>query len=137
MSPRRRGATLLALGCAGILATAGCGADEASDQDPEETIQAYVDARNDGDAAALCGLYVAEIRDQIPTAGGCEQFVSKRMSETEGTTIEFVDVSEKGGTAIATISSGDEGGTPLPVTIMLAQEDGEWAIAGVDYTSGL
>ena len=132
---------LLALACAVVIAgIVGCGgADDGggSDESAEDVAQAYVDARNQRDPAALCELYIDEIRAQTPTEHGCESFVRERMSAVKGSKVELVRVDEQGETAIAAVSTAIGDGSPLHATIPLQRDGDEWAIAGVDFAYGL
>jgi hypothetical protein len=131
--------SLLVIGCAGaIVAGIGCGDDgQGSEQSAKDAAQAYANARNQEDAAALCALYIAEIREQTEPRQSCEAFVRKRISMVKNVRVAVFRVDNQGDAATAVFVTDANGTSSLPFTIPLQRQDGGWALAGVDVSTGL
>lgn len=136
MNSRKTRHLLLALGCAGLLAVAaGCGGGE-DGESATDVAQAYVDARNEDDAAALCNLYTDDIQQQT-VQESCESFVRRRMSEVGGAKVTLVTVDEQGDYANAVISSTGKGSSAVPASVPLQRQGDEWKVGGFDLLTGL
>jgi ABC-type uncharacterized transport system auxiliary subunit len=126
---------LLILACAAILA--GCGGGGGSGQgSARDTAQAYVEARNQGDAAKVCELYSAQLIRQLKTSN-CVAFVKEQTSGT-ATDLTLVSVSEHGDQATATIQAraGEVANAIAPIELRLIRENGQWRISGLGGPGG-
>src|SRR5689334_12056665 len=108
-APMRRtwlgSAAVMAL-CASL--AAGCGGSSGSSNDTaQEAAQAYVQARNQGDAGKVCELYSPQLVQQLH-ASNCEAFVREQTSGI-ATSLTLVGVQQNGDRATATIASGVAG----------------------------
>jgi ketosteroid isomerase-like protein len=121
---------LIALACFALLA--GCGGGGGSDQESARDVaRAYVDARNQGDAAKICELYSEQLIRELKTSN-CVSFVTEQTSGT-ATDLTLVGVSEHGDTATATIQArvGEVANAIAPIELQLTREDGEWRVSGL------
>ena len=122
---------LTALICAAALvALAGCG--ESEQEQAREAVQGYVDAQNDDDFEAVCDLYSDAFKAQLGvTAEACPAFVEEQSSGA-ATSFELVGVNVNDDTATADIdATSEDGAGPSRLTVLLAREDGEWVITGL------
>jgi ketosteroid isomerase-like protein len=118
---------LLAAACAALLA--GCGGDDGDGGTARETAEAYVQARNQGDAGKVCELYSDELIQRLG-ASDCEAFVREQTAGV-ATSFTLVRVEESGDRARATLrasAAGEVGGGGEHLRITLARQDGEWKI---------
>jgi ketosteroid isomerase-like protein len=118
-----------------VAALAGCGGDD--QPGAKETAQAYVDARNQGDAAKVCELYSEQLISQLKTSN-CVAFVQEQTSGT-ATDLALVGVSEHGDQAKATIqarANGEVANAIAPLEITLTRESGEWRISNLGGPGG-
>jgi hypothetical protein len=127
---------LLILAFAALLA--GCGGGSGNDgQSARDVAQAYVDARNQGDAAKICELYSDRLKSELRTSN-CEGFV-KEQSSGVATSYRLVGVRERGDAATATISltAGGEIRTPAgKLHMKLERQNGEWRITSAPGGGG-
>jgi ketosteroid isomerase-like protein len=121
---------------AGVVVTAliaGCGGGgNSGPQSAGEVAHAYVDARNQGDAAKVCELYSDQLIASLKTSN-CVGFVQEQTSGT-ATDLTVVKVSEQGDRATATIQArlgGDVANAIAPIQITLTKQNGEWRISGL------
>jgi ketosteroid isomerase-like protein len=122
--------TLIALACFALLA--GCGGGGGGDQQSARDVaKAYVDARNQGDAAKVCELYSQQVIRELKTSN-CVAFVREQTSGTAAD-LALVGVSEHGDQATATIQArvGEVANAIAPIELTLTREDGEWRISGL------
>src|SRR3954451_16130005 len=116
----------------------GCGGSGGAEQkSARETAQAYVDARNRGDAAKVCELYSDRLIAQLKTSN-CVAFVKEQTSGT-ATDLTLVRVSERGDTATATVQArlgGNISNAIAPIELKLTKENGEWRISGLGGPGG-
>jgi hypothetical protein len=119
----------VAVACAAAIAAAGCGG-KGDEQSAGEAAQAYVDARNERDAAKVCGLYSEQLKQQLAIAGSCEAFVKEQSSGISGEA-KVVSVKSHGDQGTATLAVSGEGVKPVQVTIQLERQDGDWLITGL------
>jgi ketosteroid isomerase-like protein len=122
--------TLIALACFALLA--GCGGSGGGDQQSATDVaKAYVDARNQGDAAKVCELYSDQLIRELKTSN-CVEFVKEQTSGS-ATDLALVRVSEQGDQATATIQArvGEVANAIAPIQLKLTREDGEWRISGL------
>jgi ketosteroid isomerase-like protein len=127
--------TLTALACVALLA--GCGGSGGSDeQSARDVAQAYVAARNQGDAAKVCELYSEQLIKELKTSN-CVGFVNEQTSGT-ATDLTLVGVSEHGDTATATVQArvGEVANAIAPIELQLTRQDGEWRISGLGGPGG-
>jgi ketosteroid isomerase-like protein len=123
-------ATLIALTCFALLA--GCGGGGGSDQQSAADVaKAYVDARNQGDAAKVCELYSEQLIRELKTSN-CVEFVKEQTSGS-ATDLALVRVSEHGDQATATIQArvGEVANAIAPIELKLTRENGDWRISGL------
>jgi ketosteroid isomerase-like protein len=126
---------LIALACFALLA--GCGGSGGSDeQSARDVAQAYVDARNQGDAAKVCELYSEQLIRKLKTSN-CVAFVTEQTSGT-ATDLTLVGVSEHGDTATATIQArvGEVANAIAPIELQLTREGDEWRVSGLGGPGG-
>ena len=112
---------------------AGCGGGGASGpQSAKEVAQAYVSARNSGDAAKVCELYSQQLIQQLRT-DNCVGLVREQTSGT-ATDLTVLRVSQHGDRATATIQArvgGNIANAIAPIELQLAKENGEWRVSGI------
>lgn len=122
---------VLVVGSAPLLA--GCGGDEAKDATAKDAAQAYVQARNQGDAGRVCELYSDELIAKSG-ASNCEAFV-KEQTAGVATSFALVGVKESGDHATATLRATVAGneirGGAGRLEITLQRQDGEWRITAL------
>jgi ABC-type uncharacterized transport system auxiliary subunit len=118
----------LSLACAALLA--GCGGGESGQtENARDAADAYVQARNQGDAGKICELYSDQLIQQLH-ASNCESFV-KEQTAGVATSFSLVGVQQMGDQATATIqaSVSDQVATGQGETrITLERQDGDWKI---------
>jgi ketosteroid isomerase-like protein len=126
--------------CGAVLAAliAGCGGSGGSEeQSARDVAQAYVDARNQGDAAKVCELYSRQLIKTLQTSN-CVAFVQEQTSGT-ATDLELLRVSEHGDRATATVQAkvgGDVANAIAPIELLLTRQDGDWRISGLGGPGG-
>ena len=111
-----------------LAALAGCGGSD--EPTARETAQAYVQARNQGDAAKVCELYSEQLIRSLKTSN-CVAFVQQQTSGT-ATDLALLRVSENGDRARATIqarANGQVANAIAPIVVTLTRQDGEWRIS--------
>ena len=112
---------------------AGCGGGGTSGpQSAKEVAQAYVSARNSGDAAKVCELYSQQLIQQLRT-DNCVGLVREQTSGT-ATDLTVLRVSQHGDRATATIQArvgGNIANAIAPIELQLAKENGEWRVSGI------
>ncbi len=112
---------------------AGCGGGGTSGpQSAKEVAQAYVSARNSGDAAKVCELYSRQLIQQLRT-DNCVGLVREQTSGT-ATDLTVLRVSQHGDRATATIQArvgGNIANAIAPIELQLAKENGEWRVSGI------
>jgi hypothetical protein len=117
---------------------AGCDGGGGDDEESaRETAQAYVDARNDGDAAEVCELYSERLIGTLRTSN-CVALVRKQISGT-ATDLSVVRVTETGDRATATIQArvgGSVANAVAPIELRLSRENGVWRISGFGGRGG-
>jgi len=127
---------LLILACAALLA--GCGGGGGNDQQSARDVaRAYVDARNQGDAAKVCELYSQQLIRELKTSN-CVAFVQEQTAGT-ATDLTLVGVSEHGDQATATIQArvgGNIANAIAPIELKLTRENGDWKISGLGGPGG-
>ena len=98
----------------------------------QDVAQAYVNARNQGDAAKVCELYSEQLIQSLKTSN-CVAFVQEQTSGT-ATDLSLVGVSQHGDHATATIQArlgGSIANAIAPIELELTRENGEWKISGL------
>ncbi|MFL5908449.1 MAG: hypothetical protein ACJ75Z_12740 [Solirubrobacterales bacterium] len=134
---------LTVLACAAALAgVAGCGGGSDDQGTARDTAQAYVDARNSGDAAKTCDLLSDQLKQQVG-ASNCEAFI-KEQSLGAQIHLTLIGVQENGDRATATIESAGEATQAtgksrhlrVHVRVSLARQDDEWKITGLGGGGG-
>jgi ketosteroid isomerase-like protein len=120
----------LAAACAALVV--GCGGNGGGgNETARDAAQAYVQARNQGDAGKVCELYSDQLIHQLH-ASNCEAFV-KEQSAGVGTSLTLVEVNQSGDTATATLeatASGEPTGGGH-VRITLQRQNGDWKITSL------
>ena len=117
----------LLVACAALVA--GCGGGSGGGEETaRDAAQAYVQARNQGDAGKVCELYSDQLIQQLG-ASNCEAFV-KEQTAGVATSFTLVGVKESGDRARATIQAAAAGETPGggQLQITLEKQGGEWKI---------
>jgi ketosteroid isomerase-like protein len=127
---------LIILACAALLT--GCGGGGGGDQQSaREVAQAYVDARNQGDATKVCELYSDQLIKTLRTSN-CVAFVQEQTSGT-ATDLTLLRVTQNGDVATATIQArvgGSVANAIAPIQLKLTREDGDWRISGLGGPGG-
>ncbi len=115
-----------ALACAAsALALAACGVSET--EDVRDNVDAYIEARDEGDFARVCELFSDEFR----AAQGAD-CVTRQQKQAEAqppaSTTEIVNVLVEGAQATVDLDVSTGSAAPSRVTVQLVNEDG-WKIA--------
>jgi hypothetical protein len=112
---------------------AGCGGGGSSGpQSARDVAEAYVNARNSGDAAKICELYSQQLIQQLKTSN-CVAFVQEQTSGT-ATDLTVLHVAQHGDRATATIQArvgGSIANAIAPIEVQLTRENGEWRVSGL------
>ncbi len=112
---------------------AGCGGGgSGGPQSARDAAEAYVNARNSGDAAKVCELYSQQLIQQLKTSN-CVAFVQEQTSGT-ATDLTVLRVKENGDQATATVQArvgGSIANAIAPIELRLTKESGEWRISGL------
>jgi ketosteroid isomerase-like protein len=127
-SALRLAAASLAL--AWTLSAAGCGGD-GGEQSAQQAAISYAQARVKGDAATVCDLYTDQLKEQLGASDNCEAFVREQTSGGSVTSFTVRSVKEDGDTATATLETPGEAGEPVPLTVRLERQDGDWKITSL------
>src|SRR5690349_11454890 len=118
----------LVAACAALLP--GCGGGNGGQTDTaRDAAQAYVQARNEGDAGKICELYSDQLIQQLH-ASNCESFV-KEQTAGVATSFSLIGVKQTGDQATATIQAsvaGEAGPGQGQTQITLQRQDGDWKI---------
>jgi hypothetical protein len=120
-----------------LIAGCGGGGGGSSQQSARDIAQAYVDARNQGDAAKVCELYSEQLIQSLKTSN-CVAFVQEQTSGT-ASDLSLVGVSQQGDQATATIQArvgGSVANAIAPIPLELTRENGEWRISGLGGPGG-
>jgi hypothetical protein len=117
---------LIAVACAALVT--GCGGGGGQDQTARDAAEAYVKARNQGDAGKVCELYSDQLRQRLG-ATNCEAFVKEQTAGVP-TSFTLIGVRESGDRATATLraSAAGEISGAGQLRITLVRQDGEWRI---------
>ena len=142
MSPTPTQTTLAVVACSFAVGLGtGCGGDEDAGRSADDVADAYVVARSQSDAAALCALYTEEIQQQTEPRQSCDAFVRERMAEIakeqKGLRLSVMRVDAQGNSATAVIATQVNGVNSLPFTLPLERQGEDWAVAGFDLNTGL
>lgn len=117
---------------------AGCGGGGGSGpQTARDVANAYVSARNSGDAAKVCELYSPQLIQQLRTAN-CVGFVKEQTSGT-ATDLTVIRVVQHGDRATATIQArvgGNIANAIAPIELQLTRQSGEWKVSGLGGPGG-
>jgi hypothetical protein len=112
---------------------AGCGGGGSSGpQSARDVAQAYVSARNTGDAAKVCELYSQQLIQQLRTAN-CVGLVKEQTSGT-ATDLTVIRVVQHGNRATATIQArvgGNIANAIAPIELQLTHQSGQWKVSGL------
>jgi hypothetical protein len=121
------------LAAASVALIGGCGDDDGGQTGTaRDAAEAYVKARNQGDAGKLCQLYSEELIQRLGVSD-CEAFVREQTAGV-ATTYTLVGVRESGDRAIATIrarATGEVGDAAPKLRIELTREGDEWRVSAV------
>ena len=130
MAPVWISRTAVVTACLALLASCG-GSGSGEDESARDAAQAYVQARNQGDAGKICELYSDQLI-QTMGASNCQGFVKEHTAGT-ATAFTLVGVQESGDQATATIRATAAGETPGGghVRITLQRQGGEWKITAL------
>ena len=112
---------------------AGCGGGGGGGpQSAQDVAQAYVSARNSGDAAKVCELYSQQLIQQLRT-DNCVGLVREQTSGT-ATDLTALRVVQHGDRATATIQArvgGNIANAIAPIQLQLTKQSGEWKVSGL------
>lgn len=118
--------TLAALVASGLIA-AGCGGDDPDESgagSPEDTVNSYIAAGQDGDGERVCELLTDDSVDLLEQFGGgeCADIAAEDVSDLPDD-FEIGDVQEDGDSATVQVTGdGDE------ISIPLTKEGDDWKI---------
>ena len=111
----------------------GCGGGgSGGPQSARDVADAYVNARNSGDAAKICELYSQQLIQQLKTSN-CVAFVQEQTSGT-ATDLTVLHVAQHRDQATATIQArvgGSIANAIAPIEVRLTRENGEWRVSGL------
>jgi D-arabinose 1-dehydrogenase-like Zn-dependent alcohol dehydrogenase len=117
---------------------AGCGGGGSSGpQTAKDVAEAYVNARNSGDAAKVCELYSQQLIQQLKTSN-CVAFVREQTSGT-ATDLTVLRVVQHDDRATATIQAkvgGSIANAIAPIELQLTRDNGEWKVSGLGGPGG-
>ncbi len=117
---------------------AGCGGGGGSGpQTARDVAEAYVSARNSGDAGKVCELYSQQLIQQLRTSN-CVGFVKEQTSGT-ATDLTVIHVVQHGSQATATIQAkvgGNIANAIAPIQLQLTRQGGEWKVSGLGGPGG-
>jgi ketosteroid isomerase-like protein len=128
----KRVRTRLALIAAASMALlAGCGDDGGESETARDAAEAYVQARNQGDAGKICQLYTDELIQRLG-ASDCEAFVREQTAGV-ATSFRLVGVRENGDHAVATLRAQavGEGNAAPKLRIELTREGDQWRVSAI------
>jgi ketosteroid isomerase-like protein len=112
---------------------AGCGGGGGGGpQSAGDVAHAYVEARNQGDAAKICELYSEQLIRSLKTSN-CVGFVREQTSGT-ASNLSVVGVKVNGDRATATIQArvgGSIANAIAPIELQLTKQNGEWKVSGL------
>jgi ketosteroid isomerase-like protein len=124
---------LALVAAASVALLGGCGGDDGGEPETaRDAAEAYVKARNQGDAGKICQLYTDELIQRLG-ASNCEAFI-KEQTAGVATSYTLVGVRENGDRATATIraQAADEVGNAAPkLRIELTREGDEWRVSAL------
>jgi len=99
-------------------------------------VQDYVDARTDGDFAAICELYSESFKEELGATENCEEFVREQSGGGEdgapAEELQIVDVrvrDDERATAALDVVRGGEG--PARIGLLLTREGDDWKVSGL------
>ncbi len=117
---------------------AGCGGGgNSGPQTARDVADAYVSARNSGDAARVCELYSQQLIQALRTSN-CVGFVKEQTSGT-ATDLTVIRVVQHGNQATATIQArvgGNIANAIAPIELQLTRQGGEWKVSGLGGPGG-
>jgi hypothetical protein len=117
---------------------AGCGGGGGSGpQSAKDVAEAYVSARNSGDAAKVCELYSRQLIQRLRTSN-CVGFVREQTSGT-ATDLTVLRVVQHGDRATATIQArvgGNIANAIAPIQLQLTREGDQWKVSGLGGPGG-
>jgi ketosteroid isomerase-like protein len=117
---------------------AGCGGGgKSGPQSARDAADAYVSARNSGDAAKVCELYSEQLIQQLKT-DNCVAFVKEQTSGT-ATDLTVLRVTQHRGRATATIQArvgGNIANAIAPIELQLTKEGDQWKVSGLGGPGG-
>jgi ketosteroid isomerase-like protein len=116
---------------AAVLGGCGGGGDNGP-QTAQDVAQAYVSARNSGDAAKVCELYSQQLIQRLRT-DNCVGLVREQTSGT-ATDLTVLRVAQHGDRATATIQArvgGNVANAIAPIELQLTKQNGEWKVSGL------
>jgi hypothetical protein len=126
------------VGAVAAAVIAGCGGGGSSGpQSARDAAEAYVKARNTGDAAKVCELYDQQLIQRLKTSN-CVAFVQEQTSGT-ATDLTVLRVVQQRDHATATIQAragGVVANAITPIELELIRQNGEWRIAGLGGAGG-
>ena len=117
---------------------AGCGGGgDSGPQTARDVAEAYVSARNSGDAGKVCELYSQQLIQQLRTSN-CVGFVKEQTSGT-ATDLTVIHVVQHGSRATTTIQAqvgGNIANAIAPIQLQLTRQGGEWKVSGLGGPGG-
>jgi hypothetical protein len=121
---------LTALACAAALvAPIGCG--ESDEEQAQEAVEDYVEARNEGDFERECELYSEEFKMDFGIGEDCPAFLQEQRSGESPGKLEIVDVRVLEDRANADIDLVREARGSDRVKLILERQDDDWKITGL------
>jgi hypothetical protein len=121
-----------ALAVSFAIAIGGCGplGGESEEDEAGDTLTELVEARNQGDFAAVCDLISSQDLARFDQAGvSCQETLRQRFGRGSTTTVRIEEVRIKGDRATVDATVSQTGGAGRAQTFLLLKEDGEWRFA--------
>jgi hypothetical protein len=134
MSRRITHGIAVALVCPACVLAVACGAGQQR-LGAKETLQAWIAARNSGNAEQICKLYDAQIIAQLARGSGCLSYFSKAGPPAPRDRLKLASFDENGGTASATVVL--ERGPLVTYDSSLKLENGDWRVSSLGPVPGL
>jgi len=119
----------VALAVSLAVALGGCGpfGGESEEDKAGDTLTELVEARNQGDFAAVCDLISSQDLARFDEAGvSCQETLQQRFGSGSTTTVRIEEVRVKGDRATVDATVSQTGGAGRAQTFLLLKEEGEW-----------
>lgn len=123
---------LASAACAAALAGAAAGCGKTDQQQAQEVVQQYVDARAAGDFDRVCELFSDGFKDELGVGENCAAVVGKQTPSAGGSTdFHVIDVRVRDERAVADIDVLRDSDGASRIALVLELVDGDWRIIGL------